>query len=226
MCGLIEQAKGGTLFLDEIGEMPPELQTRLLRVLESRSLRRVGGDAEIPVDVRVVAATNRNLKELVREGRFREDLFFRLYVVHIPVPPLRERREDIRQLAAHFARGAQGGARELTDASLALLEKHSWPGNVRELKNTVERAAVLSEGLCIDAADIAIDSVFVGEESGKDLRSRERSIIAAALEECRGNLSRTSRKLKIARTTLQKKIKRYGIEIPCPDEEPVGGETP
>ena len=219
--GLIEQAKGGTLFLDEIGEMPEELQTRLLRVLESRSLRRGGGDAEIPVDVRIFAATNRNLKELVRDGRFREDLFFRLYVVHLFVPPLRERQQDARALAIHFASELSGGARDLTEAALSRIEKHSWPGNARELRNTIERALLFSDGGPIDSCDIDIDSLFARQGKNADLRSRESSIIAAALDECRGNLSRTSRKLGIARTTLQKKVKRYGIEIPRPDEETV-----
>ena len=212
--GLIEQATGGTLFLDEIGEMPLELQTRLLRVLEGGTVRRVGGKQEIAVDIRVICATNRDLKKLVSEGRFRKDLFYRIFVVPLNLPPLREHKEDIRALIDHFISelAPQGRRPPLTEKAILRLMEHSWPGNIRELKNTLERTILLSEGDIIDAPELKIVALETqGHEGG--LRERERDILIAAIEECKGNLSRASRKLGIARTTLQKKIKRYSIKV-------------
>lgn len=220
--GLFEQAKGGTVFLDEIGEMPPELQTRLLRVLEERKVRRIGGEALISIDMRIICATNRDLRALVKEGRFREDLFFRLYVVPIALPPLRERPEDVRALAHHFVRALArpGGPNFLTDAAAELLVRHRWPGNVRELRNVIERAMLLSNGESIDAADIRIEEIAAPGSGGSALRAREREVVAAALAACNGNVSRASRKLGIARTTLQKKIRRYALpRADAPDAE-------
>ncbi|HPM40882.1 MAG TPA: sigma 54-interacting transcriptional regulator [bacterium] len=212
--GLMEQAKGGTLFLDEIGEMPPELQTRLLRVLESRSVRRVGGDSEISIDARFVAATNRDLKGMVRDGLFREDLFFRLYVVPVAIPPLRERPEDIEALARHFVSELSGSSRSLSPGAVERMLAHPWPGNARELRNTLERSLIMSEGEVLEAASLRIESVSTQASETSDLRGKERAIVTAALEECGGNLSRAARKLGVARTTLQKKIKRHAISVP------------
>ncbi|MFH0799541.1 MAG: sigma 54-interacting transcriptional regulator [Pseudomonadota bacterium] len=213
MAGLIEQARGGTLFLDEIGEMPLDMQTRLLRVLETKTLRRVGGQDEIPVDVRLVCATNRDLKRLVEEGRFREDLFFRIFVVPLHLPPLRERPEDIGALIAHLIPqlSAQGKHPVFTDGAIEKLSAHTWPGNVRELKNTLERTLLLSEGNVIDADELKIEKVKTSATESGHLKDRERGVIAAAISECNGNLSNACRRLGIARTTLQKKIKKYGI---------------
>jgi len=213
--GLIEQAEGGTLFLDEIGEMPLDLQTRLLRVLEERTLRRVGGKREIDVDFRLVCATNKNLRELVRDGLFREDLFFRIFVVPIELPPLNGRGKDILALAEHFIEKLKGDKHHLslTRAAIEKLCEHGWPGNVRELKNCMERTILLSTDDIIDADDIKL--LHNGsEEDEKPLKSRERNILSEALIACNGNITRTARKLKIARTTLQKKIKILSIEIP------------
>ncbi|MBL8621821.1 MAG: sigma 54-dependent Fis family transcriptional regulator [Myxococcales bacterium] len=155
--GCFEQANGGTIFLDEIGELDITLQPKLLRVLEQREIKRVGGDKTIKVDVRVLAATNRDLREEVNKGNFREDLYFRLSVVHVELPPMRERREDIASLANHFLRDIAGRrAMQMTfgpDAMAAMLS-HAWPGNVREMRNVVERAAALSDGPTITRADL------------------------------------------------------------------------
>ena len=212
--GLIEQASGGTLFLDEIGEMPLELQTRLLRILEEKTVRRVGGKQELPVDLRLICATNRDLKRLVSEGRFRQDLFHRIFVVPLALPPLREHNEDIPALADHFIReiSPQGRQPALTDGATQKLMTHTWPGNIRELKNTLERTILLSEGDVIDAKEIKIVPLE-GHINEGGLRERERNILIATIDECNGNLSQASRKLGIARTTLQKKIKRYSIKV-------------
>jgi transcriptional regulator with GAF, ATPase, and Fis domain len=155
--GCFEQAHTGTIFLDEIGELDIGLQPKLLRVLENRELKRVGGDKIIKVDVRVVAATNRDLRQMVNQGTFREDLYFRLSVIHVELPPLRERREDIPQIALHFLRevaGRRGLQLTLANDALQALVSHSWPGNVRELRNVVERAASLCDGPVITRADL------------------------------------------------------------------------
>lgn len=214
--GLFEQAKGGTIFLDEIGEMPFDLQARLLRVLETKTVRRIGGQEEIAVDVRLICATNRDLKRMVADGRFREDLFFRIFVVPIELPPLRERTEEIPALATHllYEIASPGHMATLTEAAMERLMGHSWPGNVRELKNTLERTVLLSDGSSIDASDLKIESVGINRSEGGKLKEHERDILISALEESGGNLSRTSKKLGIARTTLQKKVKRYSIEVP------------
>lgn len=156
--GKFEQANGGTLFLDEIGDMPPEAQTRLLRALQSGRIRRVGGRQEISVDVRIVAATNRDLTPMIAAGTFREDLFYRLNVVPIQLPPLRDRVDDIGALARHFLRLAAGEGlplRQLDDAAIAMLERQPWRGNVRELKNTIYRLALMSRDELIDPETIS-----------------------------------------------------------------------
>ncbi|MGZ3429285.1 MAG: sigma 54-interacting transcriptional regulator, partial [Polyangia bacterium] len=155
--GCFEQAHGGTIFLDEIGELDINLQPKLLRVLENRELKRVGGDRVIKIDVRVVAATNRDLRQMVNQGTFREDLYFRLSVIHVELPPLRERKEDIPALADVFLReigGRRGMSMVFAPDAVASLQGHSWPGNVRELKNVVERAASLTEGAMVTRADL------------------------------------------------------------------------
>jgi two-component system, NtrC family, response regulator HydG len=214
--GLIEQAKGGTLFLDEIGEMPLELQTRLLRVLEERRVRRVGGQEEIAIDFRLIAATNRDLQRMVREGRFREDLFFRLHVVPMAIPPLRERRQDIGLLAAHLLAEMAPPDRHptFTDAALTALAKQPWPGNARELKHAIERSLLLAGKDVLDVDDLQLTRVETRTDGCGPLREQERSFLQDALRKCKGNLSHTAQKLGIARTTLQAKVKRYGIKIP------------
>lgn len=211
--GLFEQARGGTLFLDEIGEMQTDLQTRLLRILETRSVRRIGGKEEISVDVRLICATNRELKELVADGKFREDLFFRVFVVPIELPPLRGRIGDIPLLARFFADAHKRAARyKFTESAIRKLKEHSWPGNVRELRNVLERSFLLADSNIIDADDIKID--FAATARGAEcLRENERVHIANAIRECAGNLSKVARRLGIARSTLQSKIEKYAIEV-------------
>ncbi len=215
--GLMEHADRGTLFLDEIGEMAPASQVKLLRALQEQALRRVGGLRDIKVDVRVVAATNRSLDMLVREGRFREDLFYRVSAIPIVIPPLRERREDILILARHFlataTREAAKTVKDFTAEAEQRLLAYPWPGNVRELRNVVERAVILHTSGMIDAADVALAPVAAGDlaapsagSSLQTLEEIERAHIRAVLGAVRGNRSAAARILGITRQTLRKKI--------------------
>ncbi|MCU0222650.1 MAG: sigma-54 dependent transcriptional regulator [Acidobacteria bacterium] len=224
--GRFELARGGTLFLDEIGTMRPDLQVKLLRVLQSRQVSRVGGTAAIPIDVRVVAASNEDLRAKVERGEFREDLFYRLNVIPVFVPPLRERRSDVPLLAAHFvakyAARNRLPAKELSQNAMRVLMRHEWPGNVRELENTIEYATVMSGGRAfVDAADLPVEldgqslapagSVQVTED-GLDFRSVvseiERNLILQSLELTRGNKARAAQLLDLKRTTFVEKLKR------------------
>ncbi|MBN1282787.1 MAG: sigma 54-interacting transcriptional regulator [Proteobacteria bacterium] len=218
MPGLIEQAKGGTLFLDEIGEMDAALQTRLLRVLEDKKVRRIGAQAEIDADFRLVAATNRDLRRMAKDGRFREDLLYRIYVVPIEIPSLRERPDDIEHLASHFlARLAKDGrAPALSAGAMKAVRGHPWPGNARELRNAMERTLLLSIRDVIEPRDLFLS--FIGTKGGQPggLREQERSHLIEVIAECKGNISRSARRLGIARTSLQAKIRRFKIETPKP----------
>jgi DNA-binding NtrC family response regulator len=213
--GKFELAAGGTLFLDEIGDISPKLQMDLLRVLDVREFRRVGGEQLIKTNVRVIAATNKDLKKQVEEGRFREDLYYRLNVIAITLPTLRERKEDIPLLADHFllhfeqemGKTLQGIS---TDA-LEMLMAHDWPGNVRELRNVVERAAVLTKGPILTPLEIDLPKHEAAAEAGDSLRDVERRHIAATLRQYDWNISRSAKALGIDRVTLYNKIKRYGI---------------
>jgi DNA-binding NtrC family response regulator len=213
--GLFEQADGGTLFLDEIGEMPLELQTRLLQVLENRTVRRLGAKSEIEIDFRLIAATNKDLKKLTQEHRFRQDLFYRLYVVPVNLPPLRERKGDIPLLADYFADLFSPARTKIkfTDAAVNKLENHNWPGNVRELKNVIQRSIILSEKSTIDAGDISFAPIFAEDVEEKNLEAKEREIIIAALKENKGMQIKAAKQLGIARTTLAAKIARYEIDL-------------
>ena len=217
--GLFEHASGGTLFLDEITEMALGLQAKLLRVLETRRFRRVGGRDEKLADFRVAAATNRDPEGAVREGRLREDLFYRLNVFHIHVPPLRERREDIAPLAARFtatfAEQNQRPLEGLSNDALSALEAYDWPGNVRELRNAIERAVVLARGGVIEAGDLPqrIQRPGVVIERGRSgvepLQELERKAILGALENFSHNKTHAARALGISLKTLHNKLKRY-----------------
>ncbi|MCK6602311.1 MAG: sigma-54 dependent transcriptional regulator [Bacteroidetes bacterium] len=221
--GLFEQAHRGTLFLDEIGELPLQLQPKLLRSLESKSFRRLGGTTEIQVDVRVIAATNRNLKEMVEEGKFRADLFHRLNVLEISIPPLRDRKEDILFLSRYFLSQFAAESRlqvSLTPESEQILEACDWPGNVRELKNVIERAVILSRGnpvtpayfpnLAPQAAKIAGEKVFYPEQPQPEgivpLAEIQARYIRYVLEQTHGNKTLAAKKLKITRNTLKEKL--------------------
>jgi two-component system, NtrC family, response regulator AtoC len=210
--GRFERAQGGTLFLDEIGELDAGLQAKLLRVLQDKTFERVGGTRQMAADVRVIAATNRDLKQQVAEGIFREDLYYRLSAFPIELPPLRERPSDIRRLARHFL---EQSAREVGKTGLTLsaaaetaLMMYSWPGNVRELQNTMERVAILSEGV-VGAEDLPI----APEGPGRPVlfKDIERQAIEDALRENDGNRTRAAKQLGISLRTLQYRLKEYGI---------------
>ncbi len=219
-------ANGGSLFLDEIGEMPFSMQAKLLRVLQEKELTRVGGEQTITVDVRVITATNKNLQEMVQAGTFREDLFYRLNVVMLNVPPLRERREDIPLLAQHFLKMfAEKNGKEIagyTPQAMQYLTSHHWPGNVRELMNTIERGVVLCRDSSLDKENFSMannggartDAVPIVTESEKEilpLEEVEKNAILQALDGTGGNKSETARKLGITRRTLHQKLKKYGV---------------
>jgi two-component system nitrogen regulation response regulator NtrX len=226
--GKFEQADGGTLFLDEVGDMSLSAQAKLLRVLQEGVVTRIGGAKSIQVDVRVLAATNKDLESEIAEGRFREDLLYRLNVVPIEVPPLRERLEDVPALVAHFAEQLAAGAgvpgKTFADDAIERLQERGWPGNIRELRNAVERALILSPGKVIAAADIdrllpASDGALlsaVTEAGGSQTfetfkQEAEKSFLAQKLREHDWNVSETARSLKMPRSNLYKKIERYGL---------------
>ncbi|MCL4848468.1 MAG: sigma-54 dependent transcriptional regulator [Acidobacteria bacterium] len=215
--GKFEAAQHGTLFLDEIGDIGPKLQADLLRVLEEKKIQRVGGTETLDVDVRIIAATNRDLAKAVADGSFREDLYYRLNVIPVVLPPLRERREDIpllvdhllEQLSVETERRIEGVSHE----AMALLMNHAWPGNVRELRNVLERAVVVAAGSVIQATDLGLHKpdAAAPEESIATLESVERRHIAHVLEQTGGNVTQAARILDIDRVTLYNKIKKYHL---------------
>ena len=218
--GNFELAHGGTLFLDEIGELPVDMQGKFLRVLEERRFRRLGGKSEVEVDVRVICATNRDLKEEIRKGQFREDLYFRLHVFTIDLPPLKERREDIPLLVHHFIEkfNAETGkhVQGVSAAAMSVLQGYAWPGNIRELRNTVERAMILTDGDSIDEEHLPPDMRPARPEAatlrvplGIQLRVVEKDYILASLQRNGGNKARTAELLGISEKTLYNKLNRY-----------------
>ena len=215
--GKFEMADGGTLFLDEIGDISLKTQVDLLRVLEEKKIVRVGGNAQIPVDFRLVAATNRNLEAMVADGRFREDLYYRLNVFSIAIPPLRERREDITPLAesflARFARSMNKPVARISADAMALLTSYDWPGNVRELQNALERAVLVSRGREVAPGDLPFHvNGSKGTPLGKSLSDMERLHVKRILDESAWNITQAARLLEIDRVTLYNKIKKYGLE--------------
>lgn len=219
--GLIEEADGGTFFLDEIGEMAPSLQVKLLRALQDGEIRPVGATQATTTDTRLVAATNRDLQQMIQQGNFREDLFYRLNVISVTLPPLRERREDIPLLAEHFLERAgrkHGRAFRLSPEALECLLRYPWPGNVRELENAMERTAILAHAAQIGVEDIP-PHIAVGMSLGpapslaalQRLADIERAHILQALERVGWNHSRAADALGIGRTTLWRKLKEYGL---------------
>jgi transcriptional regulator with PAS, ATPase and Fis domain len=226
--GLFELADKGTLFLDEIGEIPLTLQAKLLRVLEEQSFRRLGGLKDIHVDLRFVAATNKNLREAVKEGAFRQDLYFRLNVIQIVIPPLRERVEDLPPLVDffidHYNRKFKRRIEGVSQAAHDLLMAHDWPGNVRELRNAIERAMILEESSLITPSSlpIAISHTELRHpaaseplpeipDNGMSLVDNERHLLARALEKTAGNQTQAARLLRITRDTLRYKMKKYNL---------------
>jgi DNA-binding NtrC family response regulator len=228
--GLLEAAHRGTLFLDEIGDLSLAAQSKLLRALETRRVLRVGATREVPVDVRLVAATHRSLEEWVKDGRFRGDLFHRLAVVHLRVPPLRERLEDVPLLATRFV--AEFAARHkrrvdgIAPAALDAMMAHGWPGNVRELRNVLEAAVVMTEGPLVDLDDLpaifstgdvgSVANQFT-EARARAMREFDRNFLATALERHGGNIARTAASLGLHRQTLQKLLARRELRATRPD---------
>ena len=226
--GIFELADKGTLFLDEIGEIPLMLQAKLLRVLEEQCFRRLGGLKDIQLDLRVIAATNKNLREAVKEGAFRQDLYFRLNVIQIVIPPLRERPEDILPLARffieHYNRKFRRGIEGVSPSTEQLMLSHDWPGNVRELRNAIERAMILEESTFITPASLPIavthpDGPMIAAAAprgeipaeGLSLEDNERMLLARALEKTGGNQTQAARLLRITRDTLRYKMKKFNL---------------
>jgi len=215
--GKFEQADGGTLFLDEIGNIPLHLQAKLLRAIQSRSVVRVGGGEAIPVDIRLICATNMDLEALVREGRFREDLYYRINTVHITLPPLRERKDDIVPLAQSFlTRFAQKYHRPLTsisDDAAERLREYRWNGNIRELQNCIEKAVILSDGKTLSVRDLQLEQPQ--RTSAATIRevseAEEERLIRDAMERTGGNISAAAKILGVSRPTLYAKLKKYGL---------------
>ena len=223
--GKFEQADGGTLFLDEIGNIPLHLQAKLLRAIQSRSVVRVGGSEAKPINIRLICATNMDLEQLVREGRFREDLYYRINTVHIALPALRERREDIVPLAERFiGQYAQKYHRPLSgldESAQAVLESGHWSGNIRELQNCIEKAVILSDGKTLTKGDLGMDA---GSRSGMTAPltpgltrgllhddTEEERLVREALERSNGNISSAAKMLGVSRPTLYAKLKKYGL---------------
>ncbi|MCC7155468.1 MAG: sigma 54-interacting transcriptional regulator [Bryobacterales bacterium] len=233
--GIFELADKGTLFLDEIGEIPLMLQAKLLRVLEEQSFRRLGGLKDIKLDLRVIAATNKNLREAVREGAFRQDLFFRLNVIHITIPRLKERPEDIPRLAnfflEHYNKKFKRRIEGLSPDAMALLQAHDWPGNVRELRNAIERAMILEDSSFITAQSLPLSATSAAPapvvavaagasgvprpaafpEGGISLEENEKQLVMSALEKTSGNQTQAARLLSITRDTLRYKMKKFDL---------------
>jgi DNA-binding NtrC family response regulator len=223
--GFFEMADGGTIFLDEIGDMAPGMQAKLLRVLQSGEFWRVGGSRPLQTNVRVVAATNRDLEDLIRAGDFREDLHFRINTITLTIPPLRERREDIALLARHFLAEVPARASGTTFGAEALeaLDAYAWPGNVRELRNVVRRAALLAEGPEIEVGDLMLpaaaprpspDLPQQAPDLSRPLEEVERDYILAVLSECGGNKAKAARVLGIAVKTIYNKLEAWGLGGP------------
>jgi len=229
--GKFELAQGGTIFLDEIGSLRLDLQTKLLRVLQQREVERLGGSRAIPVDVRVLAATNVNLRQAVRDRAFREDLYYRLNVVPLHVPPLRERREDIARMVEHFvrkfARECHRDVRGVSAGALAALTRYDWPGNVRELENVIQRAVVLARAAVLHLQDVPLDvampeTVSLLAEDALPLREAcdqfERQYVVRTLERAQWNVSRAARLLGVHRNTVLVKLAAWGVHRPGASE--------
>jgi two-component system, NtrC family, response regulator AtoC len=231
--GLFDRAVGGTIFLDEIGDMEPLLQAKLLRVLEDKRYRRVGGDEDREADVRIVAATHTDLPAAVAAGRFRQDLYYRLAVLVLRMPPLREHREDIEGLVRHFV-GRHGerlgrGALRVSAAALAALVAYDWPGNVRELRNVIERAVVLCESHTIDVVDLELGGSSVHEaagfalpSAGVDMRQVEHQLLRQALERTHGNVTHAARLLGMSRDQVRYRLHKLALALQGPSAERLG----
>ena len=215
--GRFEQANGGTIFLDEIGDMSLSIQAKVLRVIQEKEFERLGGERTIKVDVRLLVATNKDLRALIEEGKFREDLYYRINVVHIHIPPLRERREDIMPLAEFFLKRFSTSKHiKLSPGAVRLLLNYPWPGNVRELENVIERAVLMAEGDIIDEKDLSIEYDLFPSiiRKGIRLKEAERELIIQALERSNWIQKEAARLLGISKRAIHYKIKKYGIKHP------------
>jgi two-component system NtrC family response regulator len=221
--GKFELARGGTLFLDEIGDLRVDLQAKILRALQERQVDRVGGNLPLAVDVRVLAATNKDIERAVKEGAFREDLYYRLNVITLQMPPLRERRDDIPLLARYFLKKFNSAAVEVDSAALSALRAYGWPGNVRELENVIERASVLRRGDLVSLADLpeklgkkekqGVEEIILNlPEDGISLEDLEKSLIIKALEKHKNNQTRAAEYLGITRPTLIYRMEKFGLK--------------
>ena len=223
--GKFELANGGSIFLDEIGDLPLKMQAKLLRVLQEREIERIGSNKTIPIDVRVIAATNQDLTKLVDEGKFREDLYYRLYVMTIEIPPLRERENDIEDLIRLFINKISGQigkyVSKISDKAIELIKNHDWPGNVRELENVLERAINLTDGDTILPVHLP---AYISQNKNKAVKQpltslksiieeTEKEAIINCLKTTKGNKLKTAKRLNISRSSLYEKIERYGIEV-------------
>ena len=212
--GSFEMAAGGTVFLDEIGDISLKTQTDLLRVLQEREITRVGNSRPIPVDFRCIAATNKHLETLVQEGKFRADLYYRLNVFQIELPPLHERKSDIPVLADHFIRKFSAAMNKrisrMSPAAMNLLDRYNWPGNIRELENAVERAMVVAQEPELREQDFSLKLSAAPERTGRTLEDVERAHVLSVIEDCKGNQTLAAEVLDIDRVTLHNKLKRYG----------------
>ena len=215
--GRVELANGGTLFLDEVGELPVSVQVKLLRFLQEREIERVGGRERISVDVRVIAATNTDLRKAIAEGSFREDLYYRLSVITLAVPPLRERGEDVLLLSNAFLRKFRQEVvgrriRGFSPEALAALQAHSWPGNVRELENHIQRAVIVAAGPVITPADLELAPAAPGELTLRAARERvERELVVEALVRSKGNVTQAAREIEVTRPTLHALLNKFGL---------------
>jgi two-component system response regulator HydG len=224
--GLLQAADGGTIFLDEIGELPVDLQSKLLRALQEKEVRPVGCSKPVPVELRVLAATNRDLEQAVAQGAFRKDLYFRLNVLSLRIPPLRQRKQDIPLLVGHFLERlarSTGVRRNISDEALKLMLGYDWPGNIRELENCIERACALSSGPTIHLADLptpiqswrqqsqSADEALTSRRGILPIAEMEKQAILGAIEQLHGDKLEAARLLGIGKTTLYRKLKEYGV---------------
>lgn len=214
--GRFQAANGGTLFLDEIGNLPPASQTKLLRVLESREVLPVGSDQPAKIDVRLISATNQPLERMVKEGRFREDLLYRINTIEIALPALRQRADDIEPLVRHFisvyAKKYRMATKAVTAAALDSLAGHHWPGNVRELSHAVERALILSDGAELDASDFRLTASSSSNDAPTlNLQASERRLVTEALRQAGGNISHAAASLGITRAALYRRIEKFDL---------------
>ncbi len=216
--GKFEAADGSTLFMDEIGNLPPYLQSKLLTVIQNRKIVRVGSNKPVDVDIRLICATNCDLQAMVADGRFRQDLLYRINTIHLEIPPLRQRKDDIVPLAEmfmkRFSEKYKREASELDGSARDKLMSHYWPGNIRELEHAVEKAVIISDGPVLRASHFELPKVEAsvpGDVAGATLEDMERQMITAAVNDCHGNLSAVASRLGITRQTLYNKMKKFGL---------------